>query len=64
MVLFEYSAQGATGGAFRHPAEGVDRVGTILGSGAMVERRSRMRSSSHATGDAGSGVDRVSGRFP
>lgn len=31
MVLFEYSAQGAD---FRHPAEGVDRVGTILGSGA------------------------------
>ena len=37
MVLFEYSAQGSdASGAFRHPAEGVDRVGTILGSGAMA----------------------------
>jgi trigger factor len=37
MVLFEYSAQGSdASGSFRHPAEGVDRVGTILGSGAMA----------------------------
>jgi len=37
MVLFEYSAQGSdSAGAFRHPAEAVDRVGTILGSGAMT----------------------------
>ena len=37
MVLFEYSAQGSDAtGAFRHPAEAVDRVGTILGSGAMT----------------------------
>jgi trigger factor len=37
MVLFEYVAQGSDqGGNFRHPAEGVDRVGTILGSGAMT----------------------------
>ena len=35
MVLFEYSAQDANGG-LRHPAEGADRVGTILGSGAMT----------------------------
>src|SRR5215468_10074089 len=33
MVLFEYSAQA---GDVRHPAEGVDRSGTILGSGAMT----------------------------
>lgn len=33
MVLFEYGAQA---GATRHPAEGVDRSGTILGSGAMT----------------------------
>jgi trigger factor len=37
MALFEYSAQGAdANGDFRHPAEGVDRVGTIVGSGAMT----------------------------
>lgn len=37
MALFEYSAQGAdAGGSFRHPAEGTDRVGTIIGSGAMT----------------------------
>lgn len=37
MVLFEYSAQGTdASGSFRHPAEGMDRVGTILGSGAMT----------------------------
>ena len=33
MVLFEYSAQV---GSVRHPAEGNDRSGTILGSGAMT----------------------------
>ena len=33
MALFEYSAQGS---GFRHPAEGVDRVGTIIGSGSMT----------------------------
>ena len=33
MALFEYTAQTATG---RHPAEGVDRSGTIIGSGAMT----------------------------
>jgi trigger factor len=33
MVLFEYSAQAADA---RHPAEGADRSGTILGSGAMT----------------------------
>jgi trigger factor len=33
MVLFEYSAQV---GGVRHPAEGTDRSGTILGSGAMT----------------------------
>ncbi|HEX6833722.1 MAG TPA: trigger factor [Rudaea sp.] len=32
MVLFEYSATNANG---RTPAEGVDRVGTVIGSGAM-----------------------------
>lgn len=32
MVLFEYSAQTAS---MRHPAEGSDRVGTVLGTGAM-----------------------------
>ena len=32
MVLFEYAAQGED---FAHPAEGRERVGTILGSGAM-----------------------------
>lgn len=31
MVLFEYSAQGD---GVRHPAAGMDRVGTVLGSGA------------------------------
>lgn len=31
MVLFEYSAQGD---GFRHPAEGTDRVGLVLGSNA------------------------------
>ncbi len=37
MVLLEYSAQGDDqSGRFRHPAEGVDRVGTILGSGALT----------------------------
>jgi trigger factor len=33
MVLFEYSAQA---GDVRHPGEGTDRSGTILGSGAMT----------------------------
>ena len=33
MVLFEYSAES---GGTRHPAEGADRSGTILGSGAMT----------------------------
>lgn len=33
MILFEYTAQA---GAVRHPAEGADRSGTILGSGAMT----------------------------
>ena len=33
MILFEYSAQA---GDVRHPAEGADRSGTILGSGAMT----------------------------
>lgn len=32
MMLFEYSAQTSDA---RHPAEGLDRVGTVLGSGAM-----------------------------
>jgi len=32
MVLFEYSAQS---GDVRHPAEGFDRVGTLIGSNAM-----------------------------
>ena len=37
MALFEYSAQGAdASGSFRHPAEGTDRVGTIIGSAAMT----------------------------
>ncbi|MBS0514321.1 MAG: trigger factor [Proteobacteria bacterium] len=37
MALFEYSAQGSdASGSFRHPAEGADRVGTIIGSGAMT----------------------------
>lgn len=37
MALFEYSAQGAdASGSFRHPDEGADRVGTIIGSGAMT----------------------------
>jgi trigger factor len=37
MALFEYSASGTdASGEFRHPAEGVDRVGTVLGSGAMT----------------------------
>ncbi|MFT3792347.1 MAG: trigger factor [Rudaea sp.] len=37
MALFEYAAQGSdTSGSFRHPAEGMDRVGTILGSGSMT----------------------------
>ncbi|HEX7916919.1 trigger factor [Rudaea sp.] len=37
MALFEYSAQGSdASGGFRHPAEGADRVGTIIGSGAMT----------------------------
>ena len=37
MALFEYSAQGSdASGGFRHPAEGTDRVGTIIGSGAMT----------------------------
>lgn len=34
MVLFEHSAQSADA---RYPAEGVERAGTILGSGAMLE---------------------------
>ena len=33
MALFEYSAQTASG---RHPVEGIDRSGTIIGSGAMT----------------------------
>jgi len=33
MILFEYTAQA---GDIRHPAEGADRSGTILGSGAMT----------------------------
>ncbi|HEY2395618.1 MAG TPA: trigger factor [Rudaea sp.] len=33
MILFEYTAQA---GDVRHPAEGADRSGTILGSGAMT----------------------------
>jgi len=33
MALFEYSAQA---GGVRHPAEGTDRSGTIVGSGAMT----------------------------
>lgn len=32
MVLFEYSAQA---GDYRFPAEGLDRVGTVIGSGAL-----------------------------
>jgi trigger factor len=37
MALFEYSAQGSdASGSFRQPAEGTDRVGTIIGSGAMT----------------------------
>lgn len=32
MVLFEYSA---TGEGMRHPAEGVDKIGTIIGSNAL-----------------------------
>ncbi|MBS0582749.1 MAG: trigger factor [Proteobacteria bacterium] len=37
MALFEYSAQGSdAAGSFRHPAEGADRVGTIIGSAAMT----------------------------
>ena len=50
MVLFEYSAQGTDqAGAFRHPAEGADRVGTILGSGAMVSTLEDALAN-HATG--------------
>ncbi|MBN8738202.1 MAG: trigger factor [Lysobacterales bacterium 69-70] len=34
MVLFEYSAQA---GDYRFPAEGLDRVGTVIGSGALFK---------------------------
>lgn len=34
MVLFEYSAQS---GDYRFPAEGLDRVGTVIGSGALFK---------------------------
>jgi trigger factor len=44
MVLFEYSAQA---GDVRHPAEGADRSGTILGSGAMTAELEQ-----HLTGHA------------
>jgi trigger factor len=37
MALFEYSAEGSdASGSFRHPADGAERVGTIIGSGAMT----------------------------
>ena len=37
MALFEYSAQGSdASGSFRHPLDGSDRVGTIVGSGSMT----------------------------
>jgi trigger factor len=47
MILFEYSAQAEDG---RHPEEGADRSGTILGSGAMTEDLER-ELTGHAAGD-------------
>jgi trigger factor len=47
MVLFEYAAQGE---GFAHPATGRERVGTILGSGAM-SKELEDKLAGHATGD-------------
>jgi trigger factor len=47
MVLFEYTAQA---GDVRHPAEGADRSGTILGSGAMTAELEQ-QIAGHATGE-------------
>lgn len=47
MALFEYAAQGE---GFAHPAEGRDRVGTIIGSGAMSKPLEDALIG-HATGD-------------
>jgi trigger factor len=47
MVLFEYSAQA---GDVRHPAEGADRSGTILGSGAMTAELEQ-QITGHAAGE-------------
>jgi trigger factor len=47
MVLFEYFAQAAD---VRHPAEGNDRSGTIIGSGAMTAELEQQLTG-HATGD-------------
>ena len=47
MVLFEYSAQTEEG---RHPEDGADRSGTILGSGAMTAELEQQLSG-HAAGE-------------
>ncbi|MGA9420970.1 MAG: trigger factor [Rhodanobacteraceae bacterium] len=47
MVLFEYTAQGS---GFRHPESGSDRVGSILGSGALFSEFEN-KLVGHATGD-------------
>ncbi|MBS0590624.1 MAG: trigger factor, partial [Proteobacteria bacterium] len=52
MALFEYSAHGSdAAGTFRHPPEGTDRVGTIMGSGSMTTQLEDALIG-HAAGDA------------
>jgi trigger factor len=48
MVLFEYTAQAQDA---RHPAEGTDRSGTILGSGAMTAELEQ-QVAGHAAGES------------
>ncbi|MGH8042783.1 MAG: trigger factor [Rudaea sp.] len=47
MALFEFAAQGE---GFAHPAEGRERVGTVIGSGAMSQQLEDLLID-HATGD-------------
>ncbi len=48
MVLFEYAAEGA---GFRHPEKGMDRVGTIIGSGAY-SKELEGKIAGHVVGDS------------